>query len=142
MESTVLGVVLDSSVLIGAERAKLKTPEVIKTSRSSIGDLPIVISALTLAELGHAIYRAQTPERSQQRRRFLDELKSQIPIHPVTDAIAEIIARIDGEQAAKGINLPLDDLIIGACALELGYAIGTSNVRDFSRIPGLDIIQL
>ena len=127
---------------IGAERAKLKTQEVIKTIRSSIGDLPIMISALTVAELGHGIYRAQTLERSQQRRRFLDELKSQIPIHPVTDATAEIIARIDGEQAAKGINLPLCDLIIGACALELGYAIGTSNVRDFSRIPGLDIIQL
>lgn len=142
MESTALGVVLDSSVLIGAERAKLKTPEVIKTIRSSIGDLPIVISALTVAELGHGIYRAQTPERRQQRRRFLDEIKSQIPIHPVTDATAEIIARIDGEQAAKGINVPLADLIIGACALELGYVIGTSNIRDFSRIPGLDIIQL
>src|SRR5436305_1706156 len=58
MESTVLGVVLDSSVLIAAERAKLMTPEVINTIWSSIGDLPIVISALTVAELGHGIYRA------------------------------------------------------------------------------------
>jgi tRNA(fMet)-specific endonuclease VapC len=142
MELTVLGVVLDSSVLIAAERAKLTTPEVMKTIRSSIGDLPIVISALTVAELGHGIYRAQDPGRSQQRRRFLDEIKSQIPIHPVTDVTAEIITRISGEQAAKGINLPLGDLIIGACALELGYAIGTSNVRDFSRIPGLNTISL
>jgi predicted nucleic acid-binding protein len=142
MGSTVLGVVLDSSVLIAAERTKLTTPEVIKTIRSSIGDLVIVISALTVAEPGHGIYRAQDPERNQQRRRFLDELKSEIPIHPVTDATAEIIARIGGEQAAKGINLPLGDLIIGACALELGYAIGTSNTRDFSRIPGLNVVQL
>ena len=142
MESTILGVVLDSSVLIAAERAKLTTPEVIKTIRSSIGDLPIVISALTVAELGHGIYRAKNPERSQQRRRFLDEIKSQIPIHPVTDTTAETIARIGAEQAAKGINVPFGDLIIGACALELGYAIGTSNVRDFNRIPGVNIIRL
>jgi tRNA(fMet)-specific endonuclease VapC len=142
MESTVLGVVLDSSVLIAAERAKLTTPEVIKIIRSLIGDLPIVISALTVAELGHGIYRAHNPERSQLRRRFLDEIKSQIPIHPVTEFTAEIIARIGGEQAAKGINLPLGDLIIASCALELGYAIGTSNVRDFRRIPGLNVIQL
>ena len=142
MESTVLGIVLDSSVLIAAERAKLTTPEVIKTIRSAVGDLPIVISALTVAELGHGIYRAEHPQRSQQRRRFVDEIKSQIPIHPVTDATAEIIARIDGEQAAKGINLPLADLIIGACALELGYAIGTSNARDFERIPGLNLLPL
>jgi predicted nucleic acid-binding protein len=65
-----------------------------------------------------------------------------VPVQPVTEATAEIIARIGGEQAAKGINLPLGDLIIGACALELGYAIGTSNVRDFNRIPGLTILQL
>lgn len=50
------------------------------------------------------------------RRAFLDELKATIPIHPITEATAEIIARVGGEQAAKGINLPLADLIIGACA--------------------------
>jgi predicted nucleic acid-binding protein len=60
----------------------------------------------------------------------------------VTEVTAEIVARIGGEQAAKEINLPLGDLIIGACALELGYAIGTSNIRDFSRIPGLNVVQL
>jgi predicted nucleic acid-binding protein len=53
-----------------------------------------------------------------------------------------VVARIGGEQAAKGINLPLADLIIGACALELGYAVGTNNIRDFRRIPGLAIVQL
>ena len=45
MESAILGVVLDSSVLIAAERANLTTAEVMKTIRSSIGNLPIVISA-------------------------------------------------------------------------------------------------
>jgi predicted nucleic acid-binding protein len=64
------------------------------------------------------------------------------PIHSITAATAEIIAHISGEQAAKGVNLPLGDLIIGACALELGYAVGTSNVRDFIRIPGLTVIHL
>ena len=60
----------------------------------------------------------------------------------MTEATAEIIARIGGEQAAKGINLPLGDLIIGACALELDYAIATNNLRDLSRIPDLTIIQV
>jgi len=60
----------------------------------------------------------------------------------MTEATAEIIARIGAEQAARGISLPLGNLIIGACALELGYAIGTANVRDSSRIPGLTIVRL
>ena len=142
MEPAILGLVLDSSILVAAERARLTTSAVIKNIRASAGDVPIVICALTVAELAHGIYRANSPERRQQRRQFLDELKAQVPVHSVTESIAEIIARIGGEQAAKGINLPLGDLIIGACALELGYAIGTSNVRDFNRIPGLTILQL
>jgi predicted nucleic acid-binding protein len=44
--------------------------------------------------------------------------------------------------AAHGINLPLGDLIIGATTVELGYAVATGNLRDFSRIPGLRVVQL
>ncbi len=73
---------------------------------------------------------------------FLDDLKATVPIYALTGSTAEIVARIGGEQAANGINLPLGDLMIGACALELGYAIGTSNPRDFSRIPGLQLVSL
>lgn len=60
----------------------------------------------------------------------------------MTESAAEIIARAGAEQAAKGLTLPLADLIIGACALELGYAIGTVNIRDFNRIPGLNVVRL
>ena len=107
-----------------------------------LGEVPIVLCSLTVAEIGHGIYRAHTPEIRELRRAFLDELKATVPIHPVTEVTAEIVARNGGEQAAKGINLPLGDVIIGACALELGYAIGTNNLRDFSRIPGLSTLKL
>jgi tRNA(fMet)-specific endonuclease VapC len=142
MESAILGLVLDSNVLVAAERARLPTPGVVRNIRALIGDVPIVICALTVAELAHGIYRADSPERCRQRRQFLDELKAHVPVLPVTGATAEIIARVGGEQAGRGINLPLGDLIIGACALELGYAVATNNVRDFGRIPGLRILQL
>lgn len=141
MEPAVLGLVLDSSVLIAAERNRLTTPETVKKIRQAAGDVTIVICSLTVAELAHGIYRADTPERGRMRRQFLDELKAHVPVHPMTESTAEIIARIGGQQAAKGITVPLADLIIGACALELGYAVGTANLRDFSRIPGLNVIQ-
>jgi hypothetical protein len=78
-----------------------------------VGDVPIVICALTVAELAHGIYRADSVEKAQRRRRILDELKVHIPIHPVTETTAEIIGRIGGEQASNGVNLPLADLIGG-----------------------------
>jgi len=141
MESTLLGLMLDSSVLVAAERKKLTSTQAIGKVREAAGDVTIVICPLTVAELAHGSYRADTLERSRMRRQFLDELKAHIPVHPITESTAEIIARIGAEQAAKGIVLPLADLIIGACALELGCAVGTANLRDFRRIPGLTVVR-
>jgi predicted nucleic acid-binding protein len=107
MEPAILGIVLDSKVLVAAERAKLTTPGVIKDIHAAVGEVPIIICSLTVAELAHGIYRANSPEWSQQRRQFLDELKGQIPVHPITEATAEIIARIGGEQPRKGLICPL-----------------------------------
>jgi tRNA(fMet)-specific endonuclease VapC len=141
MASTI-GLVRDSSVFIAAERRKLTALEAVENVRKTTGEVPVVMSSLTVAEIGHGIYRANTPELRERRRAFLDELKATVPVHPVTGATAEIIARVGGEQAAKGLHIPLADLIIGACALELGYGLGTGNARDFSRIPGLKLISL
>lgn len=142
MEPALLGLVLDSSVLIAAERRNRTAAQAVEAVLQAIGEIPIVLSVISVAEIGHGIYRAHTPEIRDRRRAFLDELKATVPIQPVTEATAEIAARIGGEQAAKGINLPLADLLIGACALELGYAVVTGNVRDFGRIPGLRVERI
>ena len=142
MEPALLGLVLDSSVLIAAERQKLTPQQAIETVRNTVGEIPIVLCPLSIAEIGHGIYRANTPEVRARRREFLDELKATVPVRPITEVTAEIVARIGGEQASKGIVLPLGDLMIAACALELDYAVGTDNVRDFARIPGLTVVRL
>src|ERR1035438_1753516 len=128
MAAALLGLVLDSSVLIAAERRNLRPDQAIESVQKVVGEIAIVLSAVSVAEIGHGIYRANTPELRDRRRAFLDELKATVPIHPVTEATAEIVARIGGEQAARGIILPLADLLIGGCALELGYAVGTNNL--------------
>jgi predicted nucleic acid-binding protein len=136
------GLVLDSSVLIAAERRKLKPAQAIASVKNTVGNVRIVLCALTVAEIGHGIHRANTPEVRYRRRMFLDDLKAAMQIEPFTEATAEIVAQVGAEEAAKGNVLPLGDLIIGACALELGYAVGTGNLRDFRRIPGLAVIAL
>ena len=142
MEPAILGLVLDSCVLIAAERRKATVLQIIENVQDRCGVVPVVISAVTVAELGHGIYRANTEEIRHRRRAFLDDLKAAVPIYAFTAATAEIVARVGGEQAGKGINLPFADLMIAACALELGYSVGTNNLRDFQRIPGLSLIAL
>ena len=141
MESPLLGLILDSSVIIAAERKRQTVEQLLTSVGQAFGEVEIAISAVTLAELVHGVARANTPEIRAARRAFIDELKKHVPLHPVTDGTAEIAGQISGEQAAKGITLPADDLLIGASAIEQGYAVATLNIRHFEKIPGLQIVS-
>jgi predicted nucleic acid-binding protein len=65
MDSSILGLVVDSSTLIAAERNRVDPALAIETIRAGAGHAPIAISAWTIAELAHGIYRANTSERRQ-----------------------------------------------------------------------------
>jgi tRNA(fMet)-specific endonuclease VapC len=132
-----VGLILDSSVVIAAERKGHTVEDLLEQIRQSAGEVEIAICAVSVAELVHRVYRTNTQERQQRRRMFIDDLKRHVPVHPITDETGEIIGRISGEQAAKGITIPFDDLAIGASAIEQGYGVATRNARHFQLIPGL-----
>ena len=142
MESALLGLILDSSVIIEAEREGQTVEQLLEQVKSSVGEVEIAICSVTVAELVHGVYRANTREIRQRRRDFIDELKRHVPVHPVTDETGEIIGQISGEQAARGIKIPFEDLAVGASALEQGYAVATLNVRHFQAIPDLVVRRL
>jgi len=133
---------LDSTAAVAAERQGKNARQLLESVVLETGDDGIAISVLTVLELAHGITRADTTERRQKRQRFLDELLTGVPIQPVTVPIALRAGQIDGESRARGVRIPLSDLLIGARALELGYAVGTANVRDFQLVPGLNVVQL
>jgi predicted nucleic acid-binding protein len=82
------------------------------------------------------------PHAKAKRQQFIQELLTALPIHPVTVPVALRVGQIDGENQAKGLRLPLADLLIGVTALELDYSVATGNLRHFQRIPGLSVVQL
>ena len=63
-------------------------------------------------------------------------------MYPYTKETALLAGKLDGEQQSRGVVIPFGDLLIGATALSLGYAVLTVNLRDFRRIPGLAVMQL
>jgi len=142
MEPSLLGIIVDSSVIIAAERKRQTVEDLLTSVGQAFGEVEIAISAVTLAELVHGLARANTPEIRFGRRAFIDELKKHVPVHPITDSTAEIAGQISGDQASKGITLPADDLLIGASAIEQGYAVATLNVRHFQKIPGLRVVTI
>jgi predicted nucleic acid-binding protein len=140
METARLAVILDSSVVIEAERQHLDVAEFLKQIIQKIGETEVALCSITVAELAHGVYRAETPDRRERRRAFLDELKAALPIYAITDSTAELIGKIGADCSARGVSIPFDDLLIGACALEKRYALATRNPRHFQKIPSLNVI--
>jgi predicted nucleic acid-binding protein len=136
-----MGLILDSSVLIVAERQGQNARQMLATISGKVGNTEVAISVVTLIELAHGAARADTQQRKAERQQFIQELLMALPIHPVTLSIALRTGQIDGDNQAKGIRLPLSDLLIGVTALELGYGVATGNLRHFQMIPGLSVLQ-
>jgi tRNA(fMet)-specific endonuclease VapC len=136
-----VGILLDSSVLIAAERAENNPRRVVEDVAAVFGDTEAALSAITVLELAHGIERANSAERRANRERFLDELLQEMTIEPVTVPIAFRAGKIDGELAARGLRIALADLLIGATALHFGFELVTHNTRHFQMIPSLVVKQ-
>jgi predicted nucleic acid-binding protein len=137
-----LGLILDTCVLIDAERAGQNVLDLVASVRGRTGSIDLFISAVSLVEMAHGITRARSGRHSGSRRLFLNDLRSEIVIWPVTEEIAVRAGLLDGELQAKGVTVGLPDLLIGVTALHHGHGVLTSNVRHFKAIPGLEIVEL
>jgi tRNA(fMet)-specific endonuclease VapC len=135
-----MGIILDTSVLIAGERRGEGVQAILQRVQEAHGEQDAAFSVVTLVELTHGIYRARTDADRARRRAFSEELRRDVAVHPVTAEIAELAGRIEGEQAARGVSIAFEDLLIGATALHLGYAVVTLNVRHFQCIPGLSVV--
>jgi tRNA(fMet)-specific endonuclease VapC len=137
-----MGLILDSSVVIAAERRGETLERLIERMVRVTGDQEAALSAIGLTELVHGMYRAPTPELRARRESFLNELLTDLTVNPFTKESAMLAGKLDGEQQSHGMVIPFGDLLIGATALALGYSVLTVNVRHFERIPGLSVVKL
>ncbi len=136
-----MGLILDSSVVIAAERRGDTVEKLIEQMVAAAGDQDAALSSVGLTELIHGIYRAQTPEMRLRRESFIEEMLRDVTVYPYTKETAMLAGKIDGEQQAQGITVPFADLLIGATALSLGFSVLTVNLRHFRLIPGLKVVS-
>ncbi|HTA60036.1 MAG TPA: PIN domain-containing protein [Candidatus Baltobacteraceae bacterium] len=137
-----MGIILDSSVLIAGERRGESVRQILQRVQAALGEVDSALSVVTIVELTHGIYRAKTDADRERRRAFSEELRRDMVVHSVTVEIAELAGRVEGEQAARGVSVAFEDLLIGATALHVGYDVVTLNVRHFQMIPGLRVLHL
>jgi predicted nucleic acid-binding protein len=103
MESALLGLVLDSSAVIAAERRKQSVLDFIESIFGTHGAIDLSLSPVTVSELVHGIFRAQMPAVMQRRRLFIEELMGLIPVHPVTRHTGWLVGEIGGRKQPRAM---------------------------------------
>jgi tRNA(fMet)-specific endonuclease VapC len=131
-----MGLLIDSSVLITVERSGGNLDELLS---SLINDEPLAIAAITASELLHGVYRAENPSRRMRREAYAENVFDRIAIIPFDLEIARVYAQAQVQLILAGQTIGTHDLLIAATALTHDYAVLTDNVRDFNRVPGLQV---
>ena len=133
-----MGLVIDTNVLIDAENGRVNLNDL---DFSDCGDA--FIAAITVSELLTGVHLAKTADSRIQRSAFAEGIIANIPVL----AFNEEVARCYGELYAHFLkprakaNANVHDLQIAATCIAYGCALLTSNVADYKKVPGLNIVQ-
>jgi len=132
-----MGLILDTSVLIAAERGRLNWEKLV----SDLKNESPFMSSITLSELWHGCHRATTAVLPK-RLKFIQDLEAVIPVLEFARSEALIHARIWADLEKVGQKIGDYDLIIAATALTHDYAVATLNENEFKRIPNLRLTSV
>ena len=131
-----MGNVIDSSVLIAAERGQLD----LRAALADHSDELFAISAVTASELLHGVHRVRAAKRAATEA-FVEGLLMHLPVLPFDLLAARVHARLWADLASRGSRVGERDLIIAATALARDCAVVTRDERSFPSIPGLSVVH-
>jgi len=94
------------------------------------------LSAITLAELRFGVAKSTQPKRAVAN---LNVLFSKVGVVPFDDAATARYGELRALLERRGAPIGPLDTLIAAHALSLRWALATHNVREFRRVPGLEV---
>ncbi len=126
---------LDTNICILA--IKKKSASVLQRLKK-LEPTDVCISTVTYAELVHGVEKSAFPDRN---RAALLLLLANIEIMDFNMQAADEYGRVRACLEKRGVPIgPLDTMIAGH-AKSLGYTVVTNNIREFSRVEGLKVID-
>ena len=96
----------------------------------------IALCSVVKAEL---IYGAYHSGRIAQNLRLLERFFEPLYSYPFDDHCAAAAGRVRADLARDGTPISPYDLLIAATGLANGRVLVTANMREFGRVPGLEI---
>jgi tRNA(fMet)-specific endonuclease VapC len=130
-----MGVLIDASILIEAERGRLD----IERHVARHGEDEAFLSVITASELLHGVHRATDSDIRARRAAFVEAVLERFPLLAVDLSCARAHARLWAELRQSGAIIGPHDLWLAGTCVAHGLTMVTGNVREFARVPGLDI---
>lgn len=115
-----------------------KKPEKIFQVFSTLNVGDICISSITYAELQYGIFKSQHKEKNKIA---LINFLAPIDILNFTDKAAVCYGEIRAVLEKKGQIIGAYDLLIAAHALSEGFSLVTNNIKEFSKIPRIKLLN-
>jgi len=130
-----MGIVLDTCVLIAAEKQKITFSQIENSEET-------FITAITASELLLGVKLADNEVRRNKRSAFVEHILNSFTILPFSAESARIHSEIHSSLWRKGELIGAHDMIIAAIALSHGYSLVTGNYKEFARVVGLNVINI
>ncbi|MFZ1086080.1 MAG: PIN domain-containing protein [Terracidiphilus sp.] len=131
-----MAILIDSDVIIEAERGRFDLNAWIE----SLPDEEFHLAHITVAELWHGVERA-TGLRRVKRQLFLRRIFANFDFVSYGEETAFEHARLWAELESTGQMIDAHDVILAAIALQTSSAVATFNVRHYSAVKGLKVIE-
>ena len=130
-----MGVLIDTSILIDHERGRVDLEARIRGREEET----FFLSVVTASELLHGVHRAKDPVTRARRTAFVEGVLGSMPLLPVEIATARVHARLWADLAEEGRLIGAHDLWLAAACLTHDLRLATANVREFGRVPALEV---
>lgn len=124
---------LDTNICVALIRQK--SPALLEAiTRHSVAD--IGVSSVTVAELQYGVHHSQRPAQNEQA---LALFLLPLTILDLDYAAAVAYGRLRATLERLGEPIGSLDMLIAAQAVSRGLTLVTNNVREFARVPGLNV---
>lgn len=94
------------------------------------------MSSITYLEL---VYGAWKSEDVGLNMAAVEQLARMFPIEPLNVEVGQHYGRVRTELERRGLPIGAHDLLIAAHALALRATVVTGNIREFTRVEGLNV---
>ena len=130
-----MGIVIDTNILIACEKGTLDMEQLV----ARYGNVPVFLSVVSASELLHGVHRATERQVRNRRMAFVERVLDGMAMLDIDLATARIHAKLWSDMAGSGQMIGAHDLWIAATALANDCVLATRNIREFKRVPGLQV---